>query len=40
LAPPQRETFEVGIDLGSRVSLDYFDRVRRQGIAPANMQLK
>jgi hypothetical protein len=26
LAPSPRETFEVGIDLGSPISLDYFDR--------------
>jgi hypothetical protein len=26
LAPSPRETFKVGIDLGSPVSLDYFDR--------------
>jgi hypothetical protein len=25
LAPSSRETFEVGIDLGSPISLDYFD---------------
>jgi hypothetical protein len=26
LAPSPRETFEVGIDLGSPTLLDYFDR--------------
>jgi len=38
LAPSQRETFEVGIDLGSPVSLDYFDRVRK--VSAVSMQLK
>jgi len=39
LAPPQRETFEVGIDLGSRVSLDYFDAFEGK-VSAVNMQLK
>jgi hypothetical protein len=41
LAPSPRETFEVGIDLGSPILLEYFDRRPFEGkISAVSGQLK